>query len=46
MISINFHYYSDVDCVLNFDVIIQGDFKNYKTSEQVVDGITNVFTTL
>jgi hypothetical protein len=43
MLAMNFHYYSDVECVENFDVIIQGNFKNYKTLENIADEITNTF---
>jgi hypothetical protein len=43
MLAINFHYYSDLECVENFDVIIQGDFKNYKTLENIVDETIKTF---
>jgi|Laugrespbdmm15dd_1035085.scaffolds.fasta_scaffold00974_6 hypothetical protein len=43
MLAINFHYYSDMECVENFDVIIQGNFKNYKTLENIVDEMTTTF---
>lgn len=46
MLSMNFHYYSDVDCVINFDVIIQGHLNNYKTCERLQEEIVNQFETL
>lgn len=46
MLSINFHYYSDVDCVMNFDVVISGDLKDYRTCEELVDRIEGVFESL
>lgn len=46
MLSINFHYYSDVDCVLNFDVIISGDLRDYRTCEELVDRIVDIFENL
>jgi hypothetical protein len=46
MMNINFHYYSDTDCILNFDVVIQGNLKNYKTCEDLVEDMSNVFEKL
>jgi hypothetical protein len=46
MLSMNFHYYSDVDCVMNFDVIIQGHLKNYTTCDRLQEEIVNQFETL
>ena len=39
MISMNFHYYSDVACDMNFDVIIQGALGSYKECEKLTDKI-------
>ena len=43
MMSIKFHYYSDVDCVENFDVIIQGDFRNHTNVEYIANGLFETF---
>lgn len=44
MMNVNFHYYSDT--VLNFDVVIQGNLQNYKTCEDLVEDIADVFEKL
>ena len=46
MISMNFHYYSDVACDMNFDVIIQGALGSYKECEKLTDKIVDEFERL
>lgn len=46
MVSINFHYYSDIECTQTFDVIIQGNFKNYGRLQETVNAITTQFERL
>lgn len=46
MVSINFHYYSDIECTQTFDVIIQGNFKNFKKVQDMINQLTKQFEQL